>query len=84
MHKDIKDKPNVIKTQKVQLHFRHFNTHQMKRTGRRLQPMESNGIVHNDITKTGPPPSDAHLYCATGLRRTQIDAVRLRSYTQSS
>lgn len=46
----------------------------MKRTGRRLQAMEGNGIVYDDVTQTGPPTSDAHLYGSTRLRQIQIKA----------
>lgn len=51
-----------------------MDTHYVKRTGRCLQPMEGNGIVYDDITKTGPPTSDAHLYRSTRLRQIQVNA----------
>lgn len=76
IHRDIKNDLYNIK-KKVQLYFRYFDTHYMKRTGRRSQPMEGNGIVYDDITKTGPPTSDAHLYRPTRLRQIQINAVTI-------
>lgn len=47
-----------------------IDTYNMNRTGRCLQSMEGNGIVHSNVTKTGPPTSDTHLHRPTRLRNT--------------
>lgn len=60
--------------QKTHLYRRYFDTHYMKRTGGCVQPMEGNVIVYDDITETGPPTSDAHLYRSAGLRQIHINA----------